>query len=117
MSDVPENSEAFLAPDISPVERRELRREWFIRQAAKRPWQLARSKDHEYLVRHRTCPNEVYEIMARITLVDGTPGSFYGASRMYYVPGDGYRYWLMTFDISESIILNRCEDDGIWIHK
>jgi len=83
----------------------------FRNTARKLSWITARSKDHQYIRRYDV-GDRVYDRMGKSILRYGVMGSYYGTKHLYLMPGDGYKYWLMTFDLRESIILNRTEDDG-----
>ena len=71
---------------------------------------------HWYVVRRPEIDAEYRELFDAIGKY-GDPGSFFGQTRKYYRPGDGYKYWRMTDDINISKIINRAKEDGVDVHN
>lgn len=68
------------------------------------------SKDgsHEYTVRNRNDDKEYIYLFNEINNLGFY--SFFYKKRYKHIIRDGYRYWIMTSDINESIIINRCKE-------
>ncbi len=86
---------------------------WFVESAKRLSWREARVKNHAYIVKGSTVSRAVYERMFAIIVRDGENRRWWdGGVYRYYRPGDGYMYWVMSFDPSVSKIMNRAYDDG-----
>ena len=65
---------------------------------------------HEYIVRGKTADDDTYFSMFRAIEARGVWGKWNDTLRQYLHPGDGFYYWKMTDDISESVIINRAKE-------
>jgi hypothetical protein len=61
---------------------------------------------HWYIVRNHM-DEETYVNMFRTIRAQGEDRAFGNRIFRYLEPGDGWKYWVMTKDESESVILNR----------
>jgi len=66
---------------------------------------------HEYIVCRKTADDKTYYAMFRAIEERGEWREWEGTPYQYLHPGDGFHYWKMTDDISESVIINRARDD------
>ncbi|MDR2561613.1 MAG: hypothetical protein LBC63_07575 [Holophagales bacterium] len=82
-----------------------------IRQAVESlTWTFAKTMPkcpHWYIVRSPDI-EEVYIALFNATKEHGAVEHFYHTPRQYLYLGDGYKYWRMTDDLSDSKIINRC---------
>ena len=63
---------------------------------------------HEYVV--RSAENEAdYVALFRTVRREGVDEKFGGRSYRYWYPGDGWKYWTMTDDVTKSQIINRAK--------
>jgi hypothetical protein len=63
---------------------------------------------HWYTVRSRA--NEAdYVALFHIIQEKGAPETFGARAYRYWRPGDGYKYWTMTSDVTKSFVINRAE--------
>jgi len=86
----------------------------FIIAAQSFIWTFAKTMPqwpHEYIVKGKTADHETYEAMFHAIGERGDWGDWKGTPRQYYRPGDGWYYWRMTEDVSESVIINRATED------
>jgi len=86
----------------------------FISAAQSFTWTYAKTmplSPHEYIVRGKTADDETYFAMFRTIEERGELREWYDSKYQYLHPGDGYKYWKMTEDMSESIILNRAREE------
>ena len=85
----------------------------FISASQSFVWTFAKTMPecpHEYIVRGKTADDATYFAMFRTIETHGVWGEWNGTPRQYLHPGDGYYYWKMTDDMSESIIINRAKE-------
>ena len=68
---------------------------------------------HQYVRRSRDNEQEYAELFHRIA-EHGVWEEFQGKPCRYYYPGDAYKYWRMTDELSESRIINRAAVAAIW---
>ena len=84
---------------------------------ARAPWQVAKTMPeipHEYIVRWQM-PRHEFEAFARHVLEQGRLGRWFRVERRYFDVGD-HRYWVMTTDVSEAMVINRelITDSKVW---
>ena len=54
--------------------------------------------------------DELYIALFEATKNHGKWEYFYSKQQQYLYLGDGYKYWRMTDDITQSKIINRCKE-------
>ena len=77
-------------------------------------WTFAKTmpdSPHEYIVRNKTVDDDTYIKMFKTIEEHGIWKSWNNVAYQYFFPGDGYYYWKMTDDITESIIINRAREE------
>ena len=82
----------------------------FTQRVASLNWTFAKTmpeSPHEYIVRGKTVSDELFKAMFFAIESGGVLGEWDGVPYLYLYPGDGYRYWKMTDNIDESMIINR----------
>ena len=88
--------------------------EEFALNAASLTWTFAKTMTwipHWYIVRGKTCRDDnLYVSLFNTIHALGCIGHFGKTERKYLHPGDGYKYWAMTEDITESVIINRAKE-------
>lgn len=65
---------------------------------------------HWYIVREPDV-EELFVRLFEMTKTDGKWECFYETPRQYWYAGDGYKYWRMTDDLSQSRVINRCKEE------
>jgi len=73
-------------------------------------WRFAKTMPkwpHWYIVRDATI-EDVYVALFHATIEHGRWEYFYKKRRQYLYLDDGFKYWRMTDDLSDSRIINRC---------
>jgi len=86
----------------------------FVVAAQSFEWTFAKTMPecpHWYIVRGKTADDETYFAMFRAIEERGELREWYDSGYQYLHPGDGYKYWKMTDEMSESIILNRAREE------
>lgn len=84
--------------------------EEFGRFVSEQSWTFAKSMPgvpHEYVVRERSVPGDVYDRAARTVWSRGRMGRWRRHGPKPYFEHDGWRYWLMT-PPGVSTVMNRC---------
>jgi len=86
----------------------------FITATERFKWTFAKTMPqdpHEYIVRSKTADDETYIAMFQTIEDRGVWRTWGNTQYQYLYPGDGYYYWKMTDDITESKILNRAKEE------
>ena len=87
----------------------------FITAAQSSVWIYAKTMPdcpHEYIIRGKTANDETYFAMFKTIEERADWGEYAGTQYQYLHPDDGYYYWKMTGDMSESIIINRAKEES-----
>jgi len=71
---------------------------------------------HWYVVRSPEI-EEIYVALFQATKDHGKLEYFYKTRRQYLYLGDGFKYWRMTEDLRQSRIINRCDENAIYLSK
>lgn len=91
----------------------------FVKEINSLDWQFAKTMPQYprwYIVRS-PANEELYVRLFELTKTNGTQEQFFKTPRQYWYSGDGYKYWRMTDDLSESRIINLCKGTGSYTTK
>jgi len=86
-----------------------------IAKMATLAWRFAKTMPddpHEYIVRGKTCDDDLYWLVYQAIADHGIPRRYKGRTYRSWYPGDGHYYWFMTNDRAQSIIINRAKVDA-----
>lgn len=94
--------------------------DWWLELAPTLDWVFAttyaQSAPHEYVVNGRTegMTAEDFVRAARVIRTFGEPGKFFNSTNVYLHSPDGWKWWGMSRDVTESDIINRCRAEHVY---
>lgn len=94
--------------------------DWWLELAPTLEWVFAttyaQSAPHEYVVNGRTeaMTPEDFVRAAQVIRTFGAPAKFYDSTNIYLHSPDGWKWWGMSPDVTQSDIINRCRVEHVY---
>jgi len=84
---------------------------------SKLDWVFAKTmpKQPHWYIKRGPAIEDIYVTLFNAIIKHGKHEYYYRRPVQYLYLGDGYKYWRMTDDINQSIILNRAKEDAVYV--
>ena len=103
---------------VAPVTQADL--EWWLEKAASLEWIFAKTyaqtAPHEYVVLGRTqgITREDFVRAGRVIRTFGQPGKFWHSTNIYLTTDDGWKFWTMDEQVTDTDLINRATVDKVY---